>query len=447
MIRYLKWKKGEVEKEKEALVAKRLSEYGGRNPELTEEINRLKELAEDYEIPLDLKTKRQTTGKKELEDMEINTGDPLLGKVVKIRSIDTNLNNYLPNWEPGRDGRVHTTWGYSAPTGQFDSRRPNVLNCSKHTDYGKEFRGIIEAPTGYVFVEFDYKSYHVATAGYCANDRDYIRYSQLDPHSILGSYIDPTLIGGSISLKWSDADIKLATKEFKKRSKERHEKDPHIPDIRQALAKPTVLGNQLELGARKLQRQNRKYIHFVNRAQRIYHKEEGYSAEELQAIVIGLFPKIPIYQKLIKEKAFVERRLINEFGYIQYFYDVFNFTYNKHTGKWDRREGEGAREPIAFRIQGCAFGMVHLVLLELERLGLCEKYQFLVSIHDSIMMMPHKTQADNCIADVMGVMQSPCTKLVNDAAPQGLVVGVDYSIGRNWGPYDEIKNAEGMREI
>jgi len=439
MIKYLNWKRQGILDEVSVLKQRRTDEFNGRNPELTAEINELVELAKEYEVPLTLKTKRPTTGKKELEDMEIATGDPLLGAVIKIRSIDTNLNNYVPNWKPGKDGRVHTTWGYSAPTGQFDSRRPNILNCSKHTEYGKEFRGIIEAPPGYVFVEFDFKSFHVATAGYCANDKDYIRYSQIDPHSILGSYIDPTVIGGSISLKWSDADIKIAAKEFKKRCKEIHEKNPHIPDIRQALAKPTVLGNQLELGARKLQRQNRKYIHFVNKQQRLWHKEGGYSAEELQQFVIDLFPKIPIYQKLVKEQAWKQRYLINEWGYIQYFYSIFEFVFNKRTAQFDRREGEGAREPIAFRIQGTAFGKVHYDLLECERREYNEEFGFVNSIHDSTMYLTEKGKLDKCISSIVPILTAPCSRLVNEATgPLGLKVGVDCSVGSNWQDMKEI---------
>ena len=180
------------------------------------QIKELEKLYEAYEVPKTLKTKRETTGKKELEIIYEKTGDRVLEMVVKIRSYDVNLSNYIPNWKPSRDGRVHTTWGYGAPTGQFDSRGPNILNCSKHTEFGNEFRGIIEAPKGYCFVEFDKKSYHVGTMGYCANDRDYIRFSQIDPHSILGSYIDPSVIGGSIDLKWSDEDIRKAAGEFKK---------------------------------------------------------------------------------------------------------------------------------------------------------------------------------------------------------------------------------------
>ncbi len=449
LVKYLKWKREQIQKEIDVTKEYRDREFGGRNPELTGKIRDLQELWDDYEIPKDLKSKKETTNKKELEEMFLNTGDPVLEQVVKIRSLDTNLNNYLPNWKPGKDGRVHTTWGFTAPTGQKDARNPNILNLSKHTEYGNEFRGMVEAPKGYCFVEFDKKSFHVGTLGYCANDKDYIRYSQLDPHSILGSYIDPSILGGSISLRWSDADILVATKEFKKKCKEHKNKDKqHNIDVRQELAKPTVLGNQLELGPKKLQRQNRRFITYSYKQQRILNRGTGLSAEELQDILNGLFPKVPPYKVRVKEKAFIDKYLINEFGFVQQFYDVFTFSFNKKTLKWDRREGEGAREPIAFRVQGCAFGMMDVEVLEMEEKGLCEEFNFCNTIHDSNVFLPEIGKRDRCIEEVYKIMNQPCKYLVNEATgPEGLVIGSEVAVGFNWKGYDEKSNKEGMQEI
>lgn len=445
LIRYLEWKQEEIKREIKKLVEERGDKS---NPEITIKINRLKKLLENYEVPKDVNGK-ETTNKKELEPLYEKTNDPVLEKVVKIRSLDQNINNAIPNWKPSKDGRVHTTWGYGAPTGQFDARRPNILNASKHTEFGNEFRGIIEAPSGYTFVEFDYKSYHVATMGYCANDKDYIRFSQIDPHSILGSYIDPSIIGQSISLKWSDQDILLAAKEFKKRCKEIKAKDPlHAIDIRQELAKPTVLGNQLGLGPRKLQHQNRKFVHWVFKKERLAQRGVGISAEELQEILDNLFEKPRLFKQNIKDKAFIERKLIDEFGRIQYFYDIYTFSYSKKQGKWIKHEGDGAREPIAFRVQGTAFGALQTHLLEIENIGLCELHNFCNSIHDSVIFMPEIRRLDNCIADISSELIKPCHKLVNDATGiEGLKVGVEAAVGRNWMAYDKESNKEGMQEV
>jgi uracil-DNA glycosylase family 4 len=428
LIRYLKWKQEKLGEEIERLEKERQDKWKGRNTEITAKINGLRDLRDNYEVPVSLKTKRDTTSKQEMEEMFFNTGDKVLEMVKQIRSYDTNINTFIPNWKPSRDGRVHPNYGFSPPQGQINSWKPNSQNVSKHTEFGQEFRGIIEAPQGYCFIEADKKSFHVATAGYCANDRDYIRFSQIDPHSILGSYIDPSVIGQSISLKWSDEDIKEAAGEFKRRCKGHKASDPqHNVDVRQELAKPTVLGNQLELGAIKLQRQNRRFIHSVR------------EAERLQAIVEDLFPRLGVYKKHIKEKAYLEKFLINEFERIQYFYDVYRFVYNKKGNGWTRKDGEGARYPIAFRVQGTAFGMIIDELMECERRGLCEEYNFVVTIHDSLMFMPEIGKRDKCIERVNEIMNRPCGKLVNEATgAEGLKVGVEIAVGTNWREMREI---------
>ena len=428
LVRYLKWKKGEIEEEIGRLREERQLLYNGRNPELTEKIKELQELADDYEVPFSLKTKKETTSKQELEEMFFNTGDTVLENVVKIRSYDTNLNNFVPNWKPFKDGRVHPVYMFIPPQGQINSRDPNSQNVSKHTEFGQEFRRIIEAPKGYCFVEADKKSFHVGLMGFEAKDKGYIRFSQIDPHSILGSHIDPSVIGGSISLKWSDGEIREAAEEFKKRCKAHAAKDPqHNINVRQQLAKPTVVGNQLELGAKKLQRQNRRFIATVK------------DAEKLQAIISDLFPKIGILKKNVKEKAHIDKYLINEFYRIQYFYDVFTHVFSKKMGKWVTKDGVGAREPIAFKVQSPAFGMITEELLELERLGVCEEYNFVVTIHDSLMFMPEIGKKDRLIEILADVMNRPCKQLVNEATDsEGLKIGIDISVGSNWKEKKEI---------
>ena len=403
VIRYLRWKQKKVKEEGNS------------------------KLAKEYEVPLNLKTKRETTNADDLEEMYLKTGDKVLESIIRIRSYDTNINNYLKNWKPGRDGCVHTTFGYAAPTGQFDSRRPNVLNCSKHTDFGKEFRRIIVAPPGYTFIEFDKKSFHVGTMGYCANDRDYIRFSQIDPHSIFTTYISPDTFGGSIPLSWSDKDIKAKCKEVKALCKKMGE-DTHGVDIRQALAKPTVLGNQLGLGPKKLYWQNRRFIDSEDRAR------------ELQSILAYLFGKVEAFKTNVKQEAHLQKVFINEFARIQYFYDVFAFSFNKKTGQWERKEGQGAREPVAFRVQSTAFGMLHEEMLTMEELGYMEEYNFKVSIHDSLVFMPEIGKRDRCIENIYRIMNSPCKQLVNEATgPEGLLIGVEVAVGDRWSTMKEIQ--------
>jgi uracil-DNA glycosylase family 4 len=425
LVKYLKWKKAEVEKVVEDLVLQRQM-LGGRDKEITEEIETYRDLAKSYEIPLTLKTKKETTGKKELDTLFDNTGDPVLALVTKIRSLDQNLNNAIPNWKPKGDSRVHTTFGFTASSGQLDARRPNVLNAGAHTEYSREFREIITAPVGRTFIEFDFRSFHVATMGYCANDKDYVRFSQIDPHSILGSYIDPSVIGQTISLKWSDKDIDIAAREFKKRCKEIEKKGG--VNVRQELAKPTVLGNQLGLGAVKLQRQNRKFIKTIA------------EAEKMQELLVGLFPKVAKFKDAIREKAHLQQYLINEFGFIDYFFDVFSFEFNKRTNQWQKKHGDDSERVIAFPVQSTAFGKIQLDILECERLGYNEKYEFVVSIHDSLLFCVRVEHIDECLENVSRVMQAPCKMLINAATgAEGLAVGVEAKVGGTWANMKEVQ--------
>jgi len=395
-----------------------------------------KKLAKLYKIPVNFKTKKKTSGKKELEELLEKTGDEVLKNVQEYRSIKYNLSNSIPNWKPDDNGFVHTTWGFTAPTGQLDSRSPNILNCSKHTKIGKIFRKIVESPKGYCFVEFDFKSFHVGLMGFRANDKTYIRFSQLDPHSIYCSHIirDDNNVTPLIPhlVDWSDDEIMKVCKYIKTNYK----------SVRQEQAKPTVLGNQLGLGPFKLQHQNRKYIPTVARA------------KELQSIIKTEFPKVERAKAEIIERAFVQGYLINEFGRIQYFYDVFNFSFDKKTGKWEKKHGTDTEKVLAFAVQSPAFGMIHSKLLELEEEGIekngeswLDRFNFNNSIHDQVAFMPRIEDRDLCLEIVGRKLQEPCRWLVNDATgPGGLQIGVDASWGLNWQDKGE-GNEYGMEDV
>ncbi len=383
-----------------------------------------------YEIPMTTKRRgkesRPTTGKDELKYIVEKTDDTILSNVMQIRSYNKMLTNDLPNWKPGADGRVHTTWGFQAPTGQLDSSRPNILNCSKHTELGQEFREIIQADPGYEFSEIDYKTFHVAVMGYVANDPDYIRYSQMDPHSIFGSHIvhDPEITPVDIR-GMSKEQIKEITKKFKGKYK----------DIRQHVAKPSVLGNQLGLGSMRLWRQNRKYI------------RDQSEAEMLQEVLAKLFPKVEQAKTFIREMAHRQKYLTNPWGRLQNFYEVFTYAFDKKFMNWRLSPGGDSEKCLAFAVQSCAFGMICEKILECERKGYNSRFGWINTIHDSSQFHRRIVDRDAFIELVIPVYIAPCEWLKAPACPQGLQVGVDHSIGRNWRSYDEKTNPEGMREL
>lgn len=376
-------------------------------------LNELKRLAYAYVVPTSPDGTKETTGKKALESVAKDTDDPVLNGVMTVRSLNSQINNFIPNWKPSsRDGCVHAKFNFTPPTGQLATRAPNIQNAGKHSDNGKRFRGIVEAKPGYVLIEFDYQRFHVATMGYAANDATYLRFAKLDSHSIFTSH----LVGRPIDMRWSDADIVAATKEIKREFKV----------IRDTRSKATVLGNQLGLGARKL--------HWMNSE----HISSEAEAKELQNLLAMMFPKVARFKDQIRDKAHKQTYLLNEWGRIQHFFDVWHFKYQKGKG-WLRYPGNDSERAIAFPVQSPAHGMVADKLLTIDGNGMAEEYGLCNTIHDSVKFHCRKELAKQCVRDVYPILVEPCKVLTNEATgPEGLSVGVDINLGFIWRDMKEI---------
>ena len=67
-----------------------------------------------------------------------------------------------------------------------NSRNPNIQNFPKHGRLARATRRMIAAPEGHLLVEWDYKSCHVLTLGFLAEDENYIRFAPASTmHSIV----------------------------------------------------------------------------------------------------------------------------------------------------------------------------------------------------------------------------------------------------------------------
>ena len=274
--------------------------------------------------------------------------------------------------------------------------------------------------------------------GYLANDADYLRFARLDPHSIFTSYIMPSSWGKPISFNQSDEEIKGLCKEIKERCKR---EKAHGVDLRQDTAKPCVLGNQLGLGPQKLWYQNRRAI------------RDKAHAEELQSIIANLFPKVEAWKERVIEQAHRQTYLIDEWGKVQFFYEVFRWEKNKFS-RWVRKRTQEAEKVLAFRVQGCSFGMLKDESLRLEEMGANKEYNFINTIHDSLVFLPRLTDRDKAIKNITGIMNSPCKRLVNEVTgKEGLVIRCEVESGKNFAQVDMDKNIfddgnpEGMKEV
>lgn len=393
-----------------------------------------------YKIPLTLKEKRETTAKKELYEVYEKTNDPVLESTIKIRSLDKMLSNDIPNWTPASDGAVHTTFKFDPPSWQLNSSGPNIQNARKHEPdpiakilrLGERFRRIVVAPPGRCVIEFDKRAFHVVMMGFEARDPSYIRFAKLDMHSLITSYI----VGQPIPFNLSDADTLLAIREIKK----------HFKIIRDTQGKPTVLGNQLGLGAHKLWWSNKTYIDENGKRQIGIPSKKV--AEKLQELIDGLFSKCKIYKRKIKEEAHYKTYLKSNFGAIRWFYDVLRWDYKTRSFK----NGSEAEEAQSHRIQADAFGMIHSELIEMgNESNILEEHWVANTVHDSVVAFPEIGKRDRCIEEIRSFMHRPRIELSDPiCAPNGLVVETDVMcspVGGNWAPFHKERNPLGIQEI
>jgi uracil-DNA glycosylase family 4 len=389
-----------------------------------------KKLSKLYTVPLALKTRKETTGKKDLEDLYFRTGDEVFAKILEIRSVTKMLTNDLPNWKPEQDGKVHTTFNFGPPTGQLASRRPNIQNVARQpanvisgSEYGQKFRRIIVAIPGHIFLEFDYTNFHVVIMGREARDERYMRFGQL---GIMHDFVTSYVVKEPIDPNMSEGDIIAACRDIKAR----------YASIRNNQVKPTVLGNQLGLGAVKLQRMNRLHIATVQEAKR------------LQSILAELFPKVHQYKDWIRDQANQKKYLLSDFWGIQHFYEVFTYRWSKKMNCWLKSSGTDSERAVAYKIQSNAFGIVNEAILQLHSVaGALDEYGFINTVHDSLIFMPEKEKADKCIETVYKVMTQPWQQLACEICPDGLAVNVEIKAGSNMMAWSAEHNPDGMREI
>lgn len=354
-------------------------------------------------------------------------------------------------WTPGADGRIHTTFTLSATaTWQLSSLRPNVQNLTKGkdandkigTELGKALRQTLWAEPGHAIMEFDYSGCHILTMAELAGDRNYYRLGCVDAHSFLTSH----MVRGTVERVPGNLQLyhKGASEEFAAWIAEikAHLADidlwPQLPDnelkaklgwiksrfksLRDSQAKPAILGNQLGLGARKLYFLNDKSFNSID------------EARELQALLRSLFPTIPVYQAAITTQAHRDGYLISRHGATRYFTNVKQ--YNPGTGQWS--DGPSAKEVIAFYVQNGAFGIIREAMLKMEAQELMDKYEFINSVHDSLVFHPKIEDIEECYWNITRIMEQPSEHIVSPAFPDGLRLKVEASIGPTWRDIVEV---------
>lgn len=387
-------------------------------------------------VPTDYKTGKDTTGQAELERLAKKTGDKLIPKILECREVGKAKSTYIDGWAPKEDGLVHSYLGFRPATGQLSSHSPNCQNFPVHAEIAKEMRRIIEARPGKKFIKFDYKSFHVLTTGFEAQDPAYMRMARLDMHSYFA-------LCGILRLESPEKVYELPDQELMEKLGW-YKKQPKtyssfggltFKQIRDEKAKRAILGIGFGQGPRSLFMLNPESF-----------KDTRDAKTCLEALDV-LFPLPARWRTAVRLEADSLHYLLTRYGYIRRFWDVFQWkpvrsNYFPKYGdiiheakdgrRWLLNGGDDSEACIAFRPANDAFGLIRERMVELWETGLAEKYGLMWNLHDDLTFECPREYIDEAQEKVKGILERPSTKLVDSmCAPGGLWCATECYIGPN----------------
>lgn len=402
--------------------------------------------------------RKDTTAEKELRRLAASTGDLFYISVVEYRGLTKLRSTYVDGFKPGPDGCVHTTFTFDTAIGQLSSRNPNTQNFPKLKPtkrLAEAMRAMVAAKPGNILVEWDYKSCHVLTLGFLAEDPTWMRLARLDMHSFTAGHVLGLWDGPSI-LKETDAELMARFKWLKS--------DPDRKRVRDDQAKHGILGIGNGLSAKGLyERYIENFppqrcgtcdgsgrVHGVRASGKRCLECNGNGmlsglrvAESFLSALRHLAPAIFTYQR--KEREHAHKRgaagVISPFGMIRRFYEVYVFDrrWDPGTGEEPPR-GDQAEQAVSFRHMNVAHCHLRVAMKELEARGLNERYGLCNTVHDQVFFHFREDLMDEHIRDVQPVLELPSPILRHPTiAPDGLVINVECSAGPNWRDMHEVK--------
>jgi uracil-DNA glycosylase family 4 len=410
-----------------------------------------------YFHPISPKTDSQTTDKLGLHKLLKATNDPVIKLILEEREVGTARGTFVAGWKGGRDGRVHSTFGYKPATGQLSSENPNAQNFPKHREIARAMNRMIEASPGKSIISFDWKSFHVLTTGFEAKDPLYMRMARLDMHSFFALVGLLRLEAPEKVIELPDAELKAKLAWYRKQEKiyptyacQGHPAGMTFGEIRDEQAKTTILG-----------------VGFGQQAMGMFKRNPDSFKSSREAKVCldmlnRLFPKEETWRGAVRHEADVQSFLLTRYGYVRRFWDVFtrkivSLSYEPRNGqscildakgrKWLLGPGDDHEAVVAYRPANDAFGLKRAVMVEIGERGLDERYGLFNEIHDCLKFECPDPLRDECLETIKGIMERPSSVLVDpDVAPGGLWCQVDMEIGRNQDRKD-ASNPTGMEKI
>lgn len=368
-----------------------------------------------------------------------STNDPLYVTTDRIRKLGKIDSTYAVGWlrESDENSRVHPQVGFFPSTGQFSSRAPNgqnVPNVDKQGQLAIDFREGIEAPDGFVLMEWDYKSFHAQTLGIEAGCEAYVRLARIDIHSYLAVHL-LKLDGRDECLGWTDAELKDWLKWHRKNYFLKN--GDSFEKLRNGKAKPAILGYGFGLQGPRMYRMNMDSFDNEREATGVIVMLDSIFSEcKEYRDTMPLRAKRGVYitpdgPRLVKRLDGEEETniIITRYGCPRWFWDIKR--YNPKTRKMEH--GDDWERAIAYAPANNAFCHIKLAMKRLEDSGANAKYGLINQIHDALLALVRKPDVEEADYQVRKVMEAPSElMLLPWDGNKGLSVEVDAKTGPNW---------------
>jgi len=356
-------------------------------------------------VPKAKKTSKPTTERDQIERLARKTGDPVLLLAIAASEVQSKI-SHLNGWAPGEDGFLHATFTNNPATFRLSSKGPNVHNYPGRTEEYQRMRRMVVPGAGYEWlVARDYTGIEAIQVGLYANDLDYIRLATRGVHA----YLAMEMLGAPIDLGLSDSDLDLAIAEAKKRTQLEKMGSQSLYDA----AKRAVHGTNYGMSPRMLMTTYPDAFPTTK------------DADRAQSAYFALFPKVRQWQNSVVDRAHKEAHLVNDFGYIRWFWFVKKHV--KRRGQWVLDRGEDAKAAIATLPQSSAAIIMRRAICSKAAGELLEDGRLFLTIHDELIARAERGQAEWVNAQLRAAMEFEVPEQDNR------VFRTTGKRGRHWG--------------
>ncbi len=350
--------------------------------------------AHGHQVGRSKDTGRDAMGKEHVASLAKRYGKkhPIYVAALNTRKLTKAKGTYVDNLA---GGRVFTEFTHAPWTGRLSSRNINLQNISHRgtAAYAKEIRECFVPPPGWLFCESDSSAIEAVIAGYLMRSPRFIDLAKRGIHAYMACR----------ELGWPfDPDHA------------RQAKREHKP--RYDMWKQVVYGCLNAVSARTLQQLYPEAFPKIA------------AAQEAQDAFYAECPEIRAYHSRVLTQAYHQGQVANPWGYTVQFYEVFLRDY-----AGDITWGRDAKKAIGYGWQSAA-GMfmrenVKLIwdgALEFD-LPMADVVPAIFVVHDSYCLALPEARVQEGVDLLTRVLTRPIPQM------EGLRIGCEVSVGRNWG--------------